>query len=290
MTLDPRWLPIAALALLEAGRGLARSGSPLRTLQGTGPVIHWETVYRMPDGEVVHVSGFLPWGEDAKLVPLGSLEGREIEVVEVLAYLEFDIVASGGERFPPPNKIMGDYLGPIFAKAASYNKRIYAELYRYAPGYESHTSGETAALVKDWHAARVWISSYAGQKRTAVYTKPAGSRLRTVQKRPPMDVGKITKQDYRPRTRPGFYKRGKDYLRVDAVEPIGPRRHPGAPLGPSNWFVLYSGPLTSGTPSPSTPLAPGEMPVYELGQARWRRVDRTKVPKAFLDWFDAHPV
>jgi hypothetical protein len=124
-------------------------------------------------------------------------------------------------------------------------------------------------------------------------SKKSGSPLKAVIPGPepdPFDVGKITKKDYRTRIRPGFYRRGNDYLRYDEVFPVGPRRHKGAPLDASNWYVSVTGPLTGGTPGQGTPAAAGNhYPVWQLISAGWRRVDKAKLPAAWKDWFDKNP-
>ena len=104
---------------------------------------------------------------------------------------------------------------------------------------------------------------------------------------------KLTRADFRPRTRPGFYRQkgSGEFVRVDVVYP-GPRRQPGAPYGVTDWYVGFITPLTASLksgPSSTVPAVGGEMHVYELHQADYRRVKPEKVPAAWKAWFDANP-
>lgn len=103
---------------------------------------------------------------------------------------------------------------------------------------------------------------------------------------------KITRADYRPRTRPGFYQRGGDVLRIDFVEFSRPL--PGKHLTPYDWYVSGVGTLTEvdkGGPSPGTQATSVEMKVYELtgGRDRWRRMNPAKLKPAWKAFFDRHP-
>lgn len=81
------------------------------------------------------------------------------------------------------------------------------------------------------------------------------------------------------------------FIRVDAVYPTM-RRGPGVHYGPADWYVGFIGPLTMSPksgPSSGVPAVGGEMRVYELHEADYRRVKPDKVPAAWKAWFDANP-
>jgi hypothetical protein len=108
---------------------------------------------------------------------------------------------------------------------------------------------------------------------------------------------KLTKADFRPRTRPGFYQRGHDVIRIDFVEHTG-RPPQGRHLGVGDWWVTYVGTLTSvddkSGPRLSVPAVSGEMKVFELhstqkGRPSWRRMNPEKLSPAWKAWFDKHP-
>ena len=107
----------------------------------------------------------------------------------------------------------------------------------------------------------------------------------------PLKAYKITKYDFRPRTRPGFYTRkGGDVIRVDYVTFIRPQL--GHHLNPTDWWCGYTGTLTAADPrlgpSISVPATGGEMQTFELGN--WRRIAEDKLKPGWKAWFDAHPL
>jgi hypothetical protein len=101
------------------------------------------------------------------------------------------------------------------------------------------------------------------------------------------------KLDYRPRTRPGFYRRGKDFIRIDAVD-FSYHRQPGRILGvndylgPDDWWIYGVGTLgvvdkTGPTGHSATSI---EMRIYQFTSAGYRKVKPEQVPADWKAWFD----
>jgi hypothetical protein len=99
---------------------------------------------------------------------------------------------------------------------------------------------------------------------------------------------KLTKLDFRPRTRTGYYKRGDDVIYVEAVDAF---RNGDRPLGVADWYVSYLGTLTAVGkmgPSPSTQAASGEMPLYEFTSSGYKRVAPENLSDSWRNWFAYH--
>lgn len=108
---------------------------------------------------------------------------------------------------------------------------------------------------------------------------------------------KTKKGDYRPRTKPGFYRRkGGDVIYVAAVYTPGELwadlRDP-EPLSPSDWYLSYVGTLTKADkdgPCEHTRAASGEMKVYELGAGGWRRMKESDLKPKWRAFFQREGV
>ena len=97
---------------------------------------------------------------------------------------------------------------------------------------------------------------------------------------------KVTRQDFRPRTSKGYYKRGIDVIRVDQVEPY--RSAPGKRLNITDWWVYATGtyaPVDRDGPSPGTPSATVQMQLHEFTSSNWKRVDVAKLSPKWRSFF-----
>jgi hypothetical protein len=103
---------------------------------------------------------------------------------------------------------------------------------------------------------------------------------------------KLHSGDYRPRTKPGFYRRtGGDIIYVEGIYTPGDVwsdiQDPD-PLSPTDWHVSYVGTLTKADkdgPSAGTQPAGGEMKVYELGAGGWRRMKESDLKPKWKAFF-----
>jgi hypothetical protein len=110
-------------------------------------------------------------------------------------------------------------------------------------------------------------------------------------------MGKTKRGDYRPRAKPGFYRRkGGDIIYVESIYTPGELwadiQDPD-PLGVSDWYLSYVGTLTKADkdgPSAGTQAAGGEMKVYELVQAGWRRVKESDLKPKWKAFFEREGV
>lgn len=97
---------------------------------------------------------------------------------------------------------------------------------------------------------------------------------------------KLTREDFRPRTRPGFYTRkGGDVIRVEYVEPY---RQGDKPLGVLDWWVGLDGTLTESPkigPSPGTPHTWSECTLAAFTSHGWRPVKPHKLKPAWQEFF-----
>jgi hypothetical protein len=97
----------------------------------------------------------------------------------------------------------------------------------------------------------------------------------------------LTSADFRPRTREGFYKRGKDIIYIYQPQPY--RTRPGSgPLGPGDWWVDYVGTLTAvdkGGPHNSEQGASGGMGLHEFTSGGWRRISPGKLNANWRGFF-----
>ena len=108
---------------------------------------------------------------------------------------------------------------------------------------------------------------------------------------------KTKRGDYRPRTRPGFYRRkGGDVIYVAAVYTPGELwadiQDP-EPLSPSDWYLSYVGTYTKADkdgPCEHTKAAGGEMKVYELAHAGWRRMKESDLKPKWRAFFEREGV
>ena len=134
-------------------------------------------------------------------------------------------------------------------------------------------------------AGEVDPSDYEGSSargRGAAYIKRSarGRGAKTKSRFAGMD---LTAADFRPRTREGFYKRGKDIIYIYQPQPY--RTRPGSrPLGPGDWWVDYVGTLTevdkSGPTNDGvyqTSATSGGMKLYEFTSGEWRRMAPSKL-------------
>ena len=101
---------------------------------------------------------------------------------------------------------------------------------------------------------------------------------------------KLHRGDYRPRIKPGFYRRkGGDIIYVEGVYTPGDVwsdiQDPD-PLRPADWFITYVGTYTKADkdgPSARTQAASGEMKVYEL--AGYRRIKESDLKPKWKAFF-----
>jgi hypothetical protein len=117
-----------------------------------------------------------------------------------------------------------------------------------------------------------------------------GSRIRTIVSGPDRTPYKVTRADFRPRTRPGFYQRGKDILRIDFVEFTRPQ--PGRHLGVDDWYVMGVGTLTEADkygPSSGAPAVSIEIKVHLFTGGGWRRIESEKLKPSWRAFFDNNP-
>lgn len=137
------------------------------------------------------------------------------------------------------------------------------------PGYGTQADAETAlADVLE----RKRKQGYDIEKQKVYFSKHGSSRGNPA--------------GFRPRTRPGFYKRGKDIVRVVEVFPEGTKSKDQ--LRPSDWWLYYIGTLTEVDkegPGSSTQAVGAEMQVYKFTSGNWKRIDESKLSPAWRAFF-----
>lgn len=101
----------------------------------------------------------------------------------------------------------------------------------------------------------------------------------------------MTRDDFRPRTKPGYYRmKGGYYIRIDKVVVATNYGR----LTPKDWLIVGvcvpdARRCARRGPAPDSPSATYCQPLLAYKKSRWWRVPRHLVPKGWLKFFDATP-
>jgi len=101
----------------------------------------------------------------------------------------------------------------------------------------------------------------------------------------------VTRDDFRPRTKPGYYRtNGGYFIRVDKL--VIATNY--GKLTPKDWLVVGvhvpdASRCTRDGPAPGAPSATYCQPLPTYKKSRWYRIPRHRVPKGWLKFFDATP-
>jgi hypothetical protein len=101
---------------------------------------------------------------------------------------------------------------------------------------------------------------------------------------------KLTRADFRPRTRPGFYRRGRVIVRIDEVEFYSPVQD--RPLLPSDWWLHGIGTLTEtgkAGPSPRASMASTMWSLTNFTSSGYRKIQEADLSPAWRAFFARFP-